>query len=815
MRRVAKEKGANSRAAQELQIKLNKENETLGKMQAELKGTQLSLDSMGKEEKTTKDDTESLDKSEKKATTSTNQFGSAMKSLTGHLKDVGSGIANVVGHLAKLVAGLAVGLAAAATGAVVAIGAVMVKSGEWADQFATLSGQTGISVERLQELDYIGKKLDVDLGTISGSMSKMIRTMASAESGTGPAADAYKALGISVVDTNGNLRDSETVWTEAITALGGVGNETERDALAMAIFGKSAMELNPLINAGAGELAALADEANRVGAVMSEKDIGALDGMKDSADAMGNTIKGITGHLAAAFAPAISGAIGFINKLFADPAVQSGIEKLRSGIEKIGTVIAVSFKTGNPLFAMAQGLKGLSGGEGILNTIAGALEKVSGIVPRLQAGFKSGGIGGMLKSLIPEGGVGGLISSLAPQIGKMLSGMLTSFAAQPAKLLQIGLDIIQGLAAGLLSAIPALLPVFLQLITSFVNFITTALPTLLQLGLTVILQLAMGIMQAIPQLIPVVLQMITSFVQFLITNLPMIITAALQLIVTLANGIAQALPTLIPTILGIIPVVVMTLLQNLPMLITAALNLIMALAQGLIAALPVLIPEIPKIVQTIIDVITENLPLVITMALTLLTTLVTALIDNLPMIAQAAVDIISELLTGIANMLPEIITAAGQIITTIVQALTDLIPSVLQAGKDIVGGIWQGIQDAWATLLENMAGVIAGLPEWVKKLLGIASPSKVFAEIGQNMAAGLGSGFTGSYKAIRDQIGRAVEGLSAQATMNVSGNLGMGGRKMQLQPAPISITIHGTPDNEMDMRRLARYVATEIQRSQL
>ena len=36
----------------------------------------------------------------------------------------------------------------------------------------------------------------------------------------------------------------------------------------------------------------------------------------------------------------------------------------------------------------------------------------------------------------------------------------------------------------------------------------------------------------------------------------------------------------------------------------------------------------------------------------------------------------------------------------------------------------------------------------------------------------------------------------------------------QLQPAPISITIQGAPDNELDMRRLARYVATEIQRSQ-
>ena len=120
--RVKKEKGENSRAAQELQIKLNKENETLGKMQAELKGTQTQLSNMGKEEKTTKDKTTELDKEEKKATTSTNSFGSAMKSLTGHLSAAGSGLANVAGHVAKLAAGLAVGLVAAATGAVVGTG---------------------------------------------------------------------------------------------------------------------------------------------------------------------------------------------------------------------------------------------------------------------------------------------------------------------------------------------------------------------------------------------------------------------------------------------------------------------------------------------------------------------------------------------------------------------------------------------------------------------------------------------------------------------------------------------------------------------
>ena len=69
--------------------------------------------------------------------------------------------------------------------------------------------------------------------------------MSSARKGTGEIADAYRRLGVSVTDMSGNLRDSETVYWETIDALGKVSNETERDALAMQIFGKSAQELIP------------------------------------------------------------------------------------------------------------------------------------------------------------------------------------------------------------------------------------------------------------------------------------------------------------------------------------------------------------------------------------------------------------------------------------------------------------------------------------------------------------------------------------------------------------------------------------------
>jgi phage-related protein len=816
--RVAKEKGENSRAAQELQIKLNKENETLGKMQAELKSTQVNLAGMEKEEKSTKDKTLELDKSEDKAAGSTNKLGVALKNVGNLAKSAGSGIADLVGKVAKLAAGLALGLAAGAAAAAAGIAALVMKSGEWADQFATISGVTGISTTRLQELDYIGKKLDVDLSTMSGSMSKMIRSINSAKDGTGPAAVAYKELGVSIKDANGNFRDAEDIWKDAIVALGKVENETERDALAMTIFGKSAMELNPLITAGSDRLAEYADEAHRVGAVMSEEDVEALDAFKDSSDALHNTFKGITGTITARLAPAFSNILSKVNDFLASAQGKKIVEDLGNAFGVLGdalTAIVNNIGGEYPLWSIGTQLAdlGKSNGVGILERIGGAIEGFAGTFERLKNGFKSGGISGLIKAILPEGGVGGMLSTLGGTIGKMVASLLTGFVSKPAQLLQIGLNIIQGISSGLLSAIPALLPVLLQLLSSLVSVITTNLPMLIQTGLQIILQLALGIMQAIPQLIPVVLQVINNFVQFLIQNLPLLINAAVMMLVALANGIAQALPVLIPTIIGIIPVIVNTLLQNLPILINAALNLIMALAQGIIAALPVLITAIPQIVTTIVNIITQNFPLIVSVALTLLITLINGIIVNLPLLGNAVVQIVTALVNGIAVLLPMILTAAENIITTLVNELSALIPTVLQVGKDIVTGIWNGIQSAWDQLLEDMKDIVAGLPDWVKKLLKIGSPSLVFADIGKNMAQGLGVGFQDSYRSIREQIGRAVQDLSTKANISVSGAVIGGGRQLQPAPAPIQIIIQGAPERELDMRRLARYVANEIQRS--
>lgn len=142
------------------------------------------------------------------------------------------------------------GLSMAAAAVVASIGALTVKSGKWADDINTMSKVYHIGTGELQKYSAAAELVDVDVETIAKSHTKLEKSMASAAKGTGANAEAFDKLGVSVTDANGNLRSGDEVWKDVIAALGQVENETERDALAMQLMGKSAAELNPLIEDG-------------------------------------------------------------------------------------------------------------------------------------------------------------------------------------------------------------------------------------------------------------------------------------------------------------------------------------------------------------------------------------------------------------------------------------------------------------------------------------------------------------------------------------------------------------------------------------
>lgn len=162
-----------------------------------------------------------------------------LKALSEGFKQVGSKIEGV-GNSLK-------GVSLAAGAVVGSLVGISIKAGKAADDISTMSKVTGISTDNLQKYSYAADLVDTSVEAIAKANKKLTKNAYSAANGSKAQAEAFEAIGVSVTDANGNLRDSESIFQDVITNLGKMENETERDAIAQKLMGKSAAELNPLI----------------------------------------------------------------------------------------------------------------------------------------------------------------------------------------------------------------------------------------------------------------------------------------------------------------------------------------------------------------------------------------------------------------------------------------------------------------------------------------------------------------------------------------------------------------------------------------
>lgn len=276
----------------------------------------------------------------------------------------------------------------------------------------------------------------------------------------------------------------------------------------------------------------------------------------------------------------------------------------------------------------------------------------------------------------------------------------------------------------------------LGIITFAVEKLAEMIPRFLEFAMQMIETLATGIVEALPTMVPAIMQIITQILQILIENIPTLITVAAQIIQQLASGIAEALPTLIPMIVQVVVQIVQSLIDNIPLLIDAALQLIMGLAQGIINAIPVLIAALPQVINSLVN----------------------GLLASIPQIIQAGVQLFVALIQNLPTIIAEIVKAVPQIVSGIVSAFGSLVGEMVNAGANLLHGLWEGISSAASWLWDKVTGWASGLIDGIKGFFGIHSPSTVFAEIGTNMADGVGVGF-----------GESMDGVSADMTAAMGG----------------------------------------------
>lgn len=624
-------------------------------------------------------------------------------------------VGDVVGKVGKAFGTALAALGTAAVGAASALAGLTVSASNYADDLITTSTNTHIATEDLQKYSYALNFIDGDMNTLTGTMKKNTQIMSKARDGNKTYTAAYEKLGISITDANGELRNGQEVYWEVIDALGKVENETERDALAMQLLGKSGTELNTIIDAGSEAFKDLGNEAEAMGYVMSDEAVSALGSFNDKLQQLKAGMTGLKNSAALIALPFLDDLASKGVPILAE--FSKGIQEANGDVSKMGDVI----------------------GQGLADVVNLIVEKLPEFVE----------MGVTLVSSLIEGIVQNAptIASAAVQIVETL---VNGIAELLPMLIEGAAQLIVGLATGLAQSLPTLVPTIVEVVLQIVQTLIDNIPMLIDAALQLITGLAQGIINAIPVLVAALPQLITSLIDGLLSAIPQIIQAGIDLLVSLVAALPEIITSIVEAIPQIINGIVTALMENIPLIIQAGIDLLVALIQAL-----------PEIIVTIVQAIPQ-----------IISGIVNALIGNIDQIIMAGVQLFVALIENLPTIIIEIVKAVPQIVSGIVQAFASLGGELINAGANLLHGLWEGISGAASWLWEKVSGWASSLVSGIKNFFGIHSPSTVFAEIGTNMGEGVGVGFGESMDGVSSDMTAAMGGAgqltAAEAVRSVN-----------------------------------------------
>lgn len=146
-------------------------------------------------------------------------------------------------------------------------------------------------------------------------------------------------------------------------------------------------------------------------------------------------------------------------------------------------------------------------------------------------------------------------------------------------------------------------------------------------------------------------------------------------------------------------------------------------------------------------------------------------IEKLPEVISLGLQMVISLVKGIAQNIPQLVTSVLNMMATIVQTIWDSLPDIIEVGKNIVRGLWEGIKAMASWIGDKVSGFVGGIVDGVKGVLGIHSPSRVFAGIGQNMALGLGQGFEKQMQSVTAGIQNAIPTPTVDTVYNAAAGM--------------------------------------------
>ena len=617
--------------------KIRKESKSLEDLRGKLEEAGVSTDNLSKEKQKLAREIEKVDKANEK-----------LKNIGVMQAENQKKIAATKTEFLKTTAAIG----AAFTGTIVA----MDKAAGALDRVDKLSQKIGFSRKAFQEWDYILGQSGASIEGLQTGMKTLNGRMHEAAKGKGAGAEALKKLNVAAVNTNGTMRKQEEVFNDVVRKLQEMPQGAEKSKLAFELFGKSGLELMPLLNSAGGSVDELRKKAHELGIVMSDEavDAGVLYG--DTMDDLKKTLGGVATQVLTTFMPAII----------------KGAEKLTKGAAAVSKFAREHPKLIELLGKVAVGLAAAKVGTlglklGFLNAKGGVLQIFTAFtkLKSLNLATKLGKFGGLL------GGMTGKIGLIVLAIGAVVTVL---------KAITGNADAVREKIRGIFGEDGvAVFDKFLEIINNISNVIKKAFAGS---GSESIKKFFDSFKEGSP-----VMEAVKKVFNALVQELPPIFAA----IGNFAQAILPTLISVMDTVINVVSEIIQAILPIVLDLVSALLPIIRQIAEEV---LPILATIINVVAQAVLPLIESILPI---------------LINVIETVAKAILPLIEEILpvlTDVINFLIPLITVWADVFSTVLVTSVESVKAVLK-----------GLQDIFQGLIDFITGIFTG--DWEKAWGGV------------------------------------------------------------------------------------------------
>lgn len=657
-----------------------------------------------------------------------------------------------------------------------ALGLSMDETAELVDKMAKASSKSNTSVAQLGEaILTVGgtaktlaggtTELSTALGILADNGVKgaeggtaLRNIILSLSAPTDTAAAAMESLGLEAFDAEGNLRPLNETFHDLDEALSTMTQGEQTQALNQ-IFNKVDLKsVNALLantNERFDELSGYIDDAAGAAQDMADTQ---LDNLPGDITLFQSAMEGAQIMLTDQLTPTLrdfvqfaTNGIGDITKAFSEGGMEGGFsaigEVLSDGIAMVAEYVPEMVKAGrllleNLVYGMLENAPVFA--EGFFTIVKDVIEALPEFIGTAGELIETG-----IREMVPMitenvpiiiNGITEALTAVADSISnstliadtvpKLINGLVSIISNNLPQLLKAGLDILKAIGQGIAENIPMLVSGVKNIVEALVEFVKENLPIIIQAGLDILIALGQGIIESIPTLLEMLPVVIESLVTGILESIPLIIDAGITLLTSLITALPDIIAKIVEVIPDIISGIIGALMDNLPAIIQGGLDLFVALIGNLPMIISQIVLAIPQIIQGITNALMENLDKIILAGVQLFV----ALVENTP------------------KIIIEIVKSVPKIIEGIVNAFGSMAGSIVEIGGNLLKGIWEGITNAGQWLWDQITGFFGGIVDGIKGFLGIHSPSTVFADMGKNMALGIGEGFDDEFDGIRKDM---------------------------------------------------------------